>query len=78
MRHSGGNRKDPNINKSVVENMTLPMPPLDEQHQFTQHLNAQLAEADVIVQATRAQLAEIERLPQKLLAQAFNPQGDVA
>lgn len=80
MRLSGGNRKDPNINKSIVENMTLPLPPIGEQRQFVQRLQSQLSEASVIAQAAAAQLAEIERLPQRLLAQAFDPstpQGDV-
>jgi type I restriction enzyme S subunit len=71
MRYSGGNRKDPNINKSVVENMTLPLPPLNEQRSFTSRLQDQLAEADAIAQAAAAQMAEIERLPPRLLAQAF-------
>jgi len=72
MRLSGGNRKDPNINKSVVENMTLPLPKQDEQRRIVARLKSQLAEADAIAQAAAAQLKEIEGLPQKLLAQAFS------
>lgn len=71
MRLAGGNRKDPNINKSVVENMTLPLPPLDEQRRIVTRLKAQLAEADAIAQAAAAQLADIDKLPQQLLARAF-------
>jgi len=41
------------------------------QRHIVAHLRAQLAEADAIAQAAAAQLAEIERLPQQLLAQAF-------
>ena len=72
MQHSGGNRKDPNINKSVVENMTLPTPPLNEQHTFVALLKSQLNEADLMVRAAAAQLAEIEQLPQRMLAHAFS------
>jgi type I restriction enzyme S subunit len=61
-----------------LEQLPVPAISLNEQHRIVAHLKAQLAEADPIAQAARAQLAEIERLPQKLLAQAFNPQGDVA
>ncbi len=71
MRLSGGNRKDPNINKSVVENMTLPLPPLDEQRRVIAHLKNKLAQVDAITRAATAQLVEIESLPQRLLAQAF-------
>lgn len=52
-------------------------PDIDEQRHIVTHLKAQLAEADVIAQAASAQLVEIERLPQKLLAQAFHAQGEV-
>lgn len=51
-----------------------------KQRQIATNLKAQLAEATAIHQAAVAQLAEIERLPQRLLAQAFAPsptQGDV-
>lgn len=71
MQHSGGNRKDPNINKSVVENMTLPLPPLNEQRMFAGRLKSQLAEAHSIAQAAAAQLASVARLPQLLLAEVF-------
>ena len=47
------------------------------QQSIVRRLKKQLAETDAIHQAAIAQLAEIERLPQKLLAQAFPPQGDV-
>lgn len=71
MRHSGGNRKDPNINKSVVENMTLPVPPLGKQRLFTARIKTQLAEADVVARAAATQLAAIESLPHRQLAQVF-------
>ena len=47
------------------------------QYVYQQALQTQLPRTDAIHQAAIAQLAEIERLPQKLLAQAFPPQGDV-
>jgi type I restriction enzyme, S subunit len=72
MRHSGGNRKDPNINKSVVENMTLPLPSLTEQRMFAPRLKGQLAEAEVIAAAANQQLSEIDGLSQRLLTEAFH------
>jgi type I restriction enzyme S subunit len=71
MRLAGGNRKDPNINKSIVENMTLPLPPLDEQRVFAKRLRLQLAEVNAIAETAAAQLSELSRLAQRLLAQAF-------
>lgn len=54
-------------------------PPLANQRRLVAHLKTQLAEAAAIHAAAAAQLAGIERLPQRLLAQAFAPsttQGD--
>jgi type I restriction enzyme S subunit len=64
----------------ALQSFHLCAPPVDEQIRIVTRLKAQLAEADAIHQAAAAQLAEIERLPQHLLAQAFAPpatQGDV-
>lgn len=66
-----------NISQDVIAAIPLHLPSLDEQRRIVQHLKSQLAEADAIRQAATAQLAAIESLPQKLLAQAFNPQGNV-
>lgn len=60
-----------NISQDVIASTPILLPPLDVQRRILTDLTSQLAEADAIVQAARAQLAEIERLPQKLLAQAF-------
>ena len=65
------------INQEVISDIGVPDLPLNEQLRFVARLKTQLAEADAIRQAAAAQLAEIERLPQKLLAQAFHAQGAV-
>ena len=54
-----------------LESFHLCAPEIDEQRRIVTRLKSQLAEADAIAQAAAAQLAEIERLPQRLLAQAF-------
>lgn len=54
-----------------LESFHLCAPEIDEQRRIVARLKAQLAEADAIAQAAAAQLAEIERLPQRLLARAF-------
>ncbi len=56
----------------------LPLLPPDEQRKISSLLKSQLAEAAAIAQAAALQLAEIERLPQRILAQAFNEEGSAA
>jgi type I restriction enzyme S subunit len=62
----------------TLESFYVCAPDIDEQRRIVQRLKSRLAEADAVHQAAAAQLAEIERLPQKLLAQAFNTQGPVS
>ncbi|AXO60205.1 restriction endonuclease subunit S [Pseudomonas sp. phDV1] len=69
----GGNQA--NLNGGLLNSLQIPAPAIDEQRLIVNRLKAQLAEVDAIAQAAAMQLAEIERLPQKLLAQAFDTQG---
>lgn len=66
----GGNQA--NLNGGLLNALEIPAPGINDQRRIVARLKSQLAEADTIAQATAAQLAEIERLPQRLLAQAFN------
>ena len=65
------------MNGALLNALEIPAPRMAVQQSIVRRLKKQLAETDAIHQAAIAQLAEIERLPQKLLAQAFPPQGDV-
>lgn len=67
----GGNQA--NLNGALLNALEIPAPDLDDQRRIVARLKSQLAQANTIAQAAAAQLAEIERLPQRLLAQAFNP-----
>ena len=71
MRLSGGNRKDPNINKSTVENITMPLPSLADQERFVARLKSQLAEADTLRASLEGRLEELARMPRVVLAEAF-------
>lgn len=74
----GGNQA--NLNGALLNALEIPAPDIVGQRRTVAVLKTQLAEAAAIHQAATTQLAEIERLPQRLLAQAFNPsttQGDV-
>ncbi|MFZ2235995.1 MAG: restriction endonuclease subunit S, partial [Dokdonella sp.] len=66
----------PHISPTQVEAIELPLPSIAEQRSLSSRLKAQLAEVDAIQQAAAARLAEIRRMPQRLLAQAFNTKGD--
>lgn len=61
----------PHISPGQVEAVGFPRLSLDDQRSVVTRLKAQLAEADAIAQAAATQLAEIERLPQRLLARVF-------
>jgi type I restriction enzyme S subunit len=54
-----------------LESFQLCAPPIDEQRRIVARLQSRLVEADAIARAAAAQLAEIEQLPHRLLAQAF-------
>lgn len=65
----GGNQA--NLNGALLNELEIPAPEIVEQIRLVKSLKAQLAEVDAIAQAAAAQLAEIERLPERLLIQAF-------
>jgi len=68
----------PRADMDVLLQLEVTIPEaLSEQRQIAARLKAQLAEVEAARQAAQAQLAEINRLPQKLLAQAFTLQGEV-
>jgi len=72
MQFSSGNRKDPNINKAVVEDMTIPLPSLQEQNLITNSIAEALLHAKSLEQAVVNQHKEITSIASKILAEAFN------
>ncbi|MBK9245222.1 MAG: restriction endonuclease subunit S [Burkholderiales bacterium] len=72
MQFSQGNRKDPNINKSVVEDMLIWLPEdTDVQRGIAASLKAQLAEVDRARQAVTAQRNGAESLLAAIYREAF-------
>lgn len=68
MRFSQGNRKDPNINKSVIEKMLVWLPEkLAEQRKIAARLKALLAEVDKARQAAEIQRQEIINLADAII-----------
>lgn len=64
-----------NISQSVITSIPIILPSIEEQRRIAARLKAQLAAVEDARQAARAQLTEIERLPSRLLAQAFDLVG---
>ncbi|QXE85563.1 restriction endonuclease subunit S [Geomonas nitrogeniifigens] len=73
MQFSQGNRKDPNINKSVVEGMLIWLPKsVDEQKAIAARLKAQLAEVGKARLAAQAVKAESDALYRSIYRHAFH------
>ena len=59
------------ILQRVQGSFPLMTPPLREQQQIAENLRVALGATEELLVSVKAQLAEIERLPARLLAQAF-------
>lgn len=56
---------------NFIANLEIPVPPVDAQRRIAAQVKAQLAEVQKARQAAETQLAELNLLPQKILAAAF-------
>ena len=65
----GGNQA--NLNGNLLNALKIPAPDLDEQRRIVAALKAQLAETDTLRTALQNQQRDLEALPQRILAQAF-------
>lgn len=61
------------ISKSVVENISIPIPPLSEQQRIVAQLDESFAEIDMIKAEAEKQLSDAKALFQKALSQAMTP-----
>jgi type I restriction enzyme S subunit len=64
-----------NLNGALLNALEIPAPSRDEQTAIARRAQAALREIETLAATNQAQRADIERLPQRLLAQAF---GDTA
>lgn len=68
MRFSQGNRKDPNINKSVIEDMLIWLPGDTKiQARIATRLKAQLAEVETARQAAKVQMRDVTKLANSII-----------
>jgi restriction endonuclease S subunit len=70
----GGNQA--NLNGALLNALEVPAPNQAEQQALVLRIQAAMAEVDAIEASAKVALADIQRLPSRVLAQAFNPQGD--
>lgn len=64
------------LNGALLNALEVPAPNQAEQQALVLRIQAAMAEVDAIEASAKAALADIECLPSRVLAQAFNPQGD--
>ena len=61
-----------NINLAILNDLAIPLPSLAEQREIVRRLESALARLDATAAAHAAAVAELDRLDQSLLAQAFS------
>ncbi|WP_276678151.1 restriction endonuclease subunit S [Thalassolituus oleivorans] len=59
-----------------IKDLQVPAPTKSEQRQLVERIQAALTEIDTLEQSSKAALADIEKLPARILAKAFSPQGE--
>lgn len=59
------------LNGALLNSLVVPAPSRTQQAAIARHAQAALREVEALAAANQAQRAELERLPQRLLAQAF-------
>jgi type I restriction enzyme S subunit len=65
----GGSRSA--LSGGQIKALEIPAPTIDDQRRIVTHLKQQLAEADALRAALEQQLRDLDALPQRILAQAF-------
>ncbi|MDT3736862.1 MAG: restriction endonuclease subunit S [Denitratisoma sp.] len=72
LRELGSGSVIKTIYMSVIESFHICAPEIDEQRRIARTLRERLAAAETLNASLKARLADIERLPQRLLAAAFH------
>lgn len=72
----GGNQA--NLNGALLKALEVPAPGKTEQKHIVARIQAAMTEIDAVENSSKAALADINRLPGRVLAQAFDQQGDAA
>ena len=77
MKYAGGTRKDPNISQDVVARMKILIPPLDEQKEITDYLDAKCAEIDKLIAKKEQLVKELESYKKSLIYEVVTGKREV-
>lgn len=77
MKYAVGTRKDPNISQDVVARMKILIPPLDEQKEITDYLDAKCAEIDELIAKKEQLVKELESYKKSLIYEVVTGKREV-
>ena len=77
MKYAVGTRKDPNISQDVVARMKILIPPLDEQKEITDYLDAKCAEIDKLIAKKEQLVKELESYKKSLIYEVVTGKQEV-
>ena len=77
MKYAVGTRKDPNISQDVVARMKILIPPLDEQKEITDYLDAKCAEIDRLIAKKEQLVKELESYKKSLIYEVVTGKREV-
>ena len=77
MKYAVGTRKDPNISQDIVARMKILIPPLDEQKEITDHLDAKCAEIDGLIAKEEQLVKELESYKKSLIYEVVTGKREV-
>ena len=77
MKYAVGTRKDPNISQDVVARMKILIPPLDEQKEITDYLDAKCAEIDGLIAKKEQLVKELESYKKSLIYEVVTGKREV-
>ena len=77
MKYAVGTRKDPNISQDVVARMKILIPPLDEQKEITDYLDAKCAEIDRLIAKKEQLVKELESYKKSLIYEVLTGKREV-
>lgn len=77
MKYAVGTRKDPNISQDIVARMKILIPPLDEQKEITDHLDAKCAEIDGLIAKKEQLVKELEGYKKSLIYEVVTGKREV-
>lgn len=77
MKYAVGTRKDPNISQDVVTRMKILIPPLDEQKEITDYLDAKCAEVDKLIAKKEQLVKELESYKKSLIYEVVTGKREV-